>query len=121
MAKAIASRKRAQAFSLALLFLGLAIIIFLQAWWPGILLAVGLPLALRQYLLGRTYDMCLSLVIFGLGFITVQFDISWQILLPVLFVIGALYIFLREIYESTTSTEEETEADINLEIEEDEK
>lgn len=101
MAKPVTTVKRAKAFALALFLIGLAVIIYLQAWWPGILLAVGLPLALKQYLRGRTYDAGLSLFIFGVGFISVQFDISWQILLPVLFVIGAIYIFCRELMESS--------------------
>jgi hypothetical protein len=120
MAHPITSRKRARAFSLALFFIGIAVLIFLQSAWPGILLAVGIPLALRQYLMGRSYEMWLSLFIFGVGFFTVQFDISWNILLPVLFVIGAVYIFLREIYESSVAPEDESEEDKNLEIEEEE-
>jgi hypothetical protein len=119
MARALTSRKRAKSFALSLFLVGVAALIFWGAWWPGILLVVGIPLALKQYLSGRMYDTCLTLVIFGVGFITVQFDISWQILLPVLFVIGALYIFLREIYE--VQNEAETEDDRNHELEEDQK
>lgn len=113
------SRKRAKALSVALFLIGLAIVSYMGAWWPGIMLAVGIPLALRQYLLGRHYDMMVSLFVFIGVFVTVQFNISWEILLPVLFALGGVYILFREYLESTEETLEEEEEDINQEIEED--
>lgn len=117
MAKALTSKKRAKAISVALFLIGLAIISYLAAWWPGIMLVVGIPLALRQYLLGRHYDMGISLFVFVGVFVTVQFNISWEILLPVLFAIGGIYILFREFLESKEPLAEEEE-DINHEIEE---
>lgn len=114
----LTSKKRAQAFSTALFLLGLAVLIFTEDWWPGIMLAVGLPLALRQYLLGRTYDMVVSLLVFIGTFITVKFDISWRIILPVLFTIGAIYILCREWTESQQTNEAEREEDLLHELEE---
>jgi hypothetical protein len=121
MATPLTSHRKAHALSTALFLLGLAIVTFTQVWWPGIMLAVGIPLALRQYLLGRTYDMSISLLVFVGTFITVQFDISWQLLLPILFTLGAIYIFFREFLEESSETEAELEEDINHEIEEDKK
>jgi predicted membrane protein len=118
MAKPLASKKRAKAISVALFLVGLAIISYLGAWWPGIMLAVGVPLALRQYLLGRHYDMGVTLFVFLGVFFTVQFDISWEVLLPVLFALGGIYILFREYLESKTESEEEHEEDVNEEIEE---
>lgn len=115
----IVSKKRAKALSVALFLIGLAIISYLGAWWPGIMLAVGLPLALRQYLLGRHYDMGVTLFVFVGVFVTVQFDISWEILLPVLFALGGIYILFREYLESKEEPLSEEEEDINQEIEED--
>ncbi len=115
----IVSKKRAKVLSVALFLIGLAIISYLQAWWPGIMLAVGLPLALRQYLLGRPYDMCISLFVFVGVFITVQFNIAWEVLLPVLFALGGIYVLFREFLESKETPLEEEEEDINQEIEED--
>lgn len=114
----IVSKKRAKNLSVALFLIGLAIVSYLGAFWPGIMLAVGIPLALRQYLLGRNYDMCVSLFVFVGVFITVQFDISWEVLLPVLFGIGGIYILFREFLESKEEPLEEEEDDINHEIEE---
>ncbi len=119
MSRALISKRRAKALSVALFLIGLAIISFLQAWWPGIMLAVGIPLALRQYLLGRHYDMGITLFVFVGVFVTVQFNISWEILLPVLFALGGIYVLFREYIESTEEPLCEEEADLNQEIEED--
>lgn len=112
------SKKRAKAICVTLFLIGLAIVSFMDAWWPGIMFAVGIPLALRQYLMGRHYDMMMSLFVFIGVFVTVQFDISWQVLLPVLFALGGVYILFREYLESREETLEEEEDDINHEIEE---
>lgn len=121
MFKAITSKRKAQAVSTALFLLGLASLVFTDAWWPGIMLVVGLPLALRQYLLGRTYDMMITLLVFVGTFVTVQYDISWRIFLPVLFTLGALYILFREFFGPDETTEEEKEEDVEHEIEEEQK
>lgn len=119
MTRPLVSKKKAKAYSLALFLVGLAIISYFRHWWPGIMLVIGIPLALRQYLVGRSYDMGVTLFVFIGVYITVEFNISWEILLPILFTIGGIYIFFREYFESTTVTEEEKEEDINEEIEED--
>lgn len=112
------SRKRASAISTALFLVSLAIMIFIGSWWPAIMLAIGVPVALRQFLLGRHFDMCVTLFVFCGVFVTEQFDISWEILLPVLFVIGAIYILMREFQESKEHPEDIEDEDTNLEIEE---
>lgn len=119
MAKMIVSQKRAKNISVAVFLVGIATITYFSAWWPGIMLAIGVPLAMRQYLVGRPYDMGVSLFVFGGVFITVQFNISWEILLPVLFALGGVFILFREFLESKEETLEEEEEDINHEIEED--
>lgn len=115
------SSKRARALSLALFLIGLALLSFVGAWWPGIVLVIGLPLALKQLLLGRGHDMILSLLVFGGVFITYQYDIDWQMLLPILFLVAAVYVIFREYADRSNPTTEEEEADINIEIEEDEE
>ena len=71
------------------------------------MLVVSIPLALMQYLEGRRYDMWITLFVFCGAFITVQFDIQWEVFLPVLFSIGGIYIFFREWIEGKTAKEEE--------------
>ncbi len=121
MAHPLTSKRKAQALSTAFFLIGLASLVFTDDWWPGIMLVVGLPLALRQFMLGRTYDMCITLLVFVGTFITVQFDISWRVFLPILFTLGALYILFREFFGPDETTEEENEEEHEKEIEEDTK
>lgn len=120
MAHPLTSRRRAQVFSTAIFLIGIAILVMTSAWWPGIMLVVGIPLAFRQYLLGRTYDMGISLLVFVGTFVTVQWDISWKVFLPVLFSLGAIYVLVREFVDNATTPEPEDEEDLNIEIEEEE-
>ncbi|MCI5052865.1 MAG: hypothetical protein MRY21_07015 [Simkaniaceae bacterium] len=119
MSRVHTSRRRAKAISSAIFFIGLAIIAFRFNWWPAILVPIGISLAVRQYLLGRYRDMTLSLVIFIGAFVTSQFNVSWEIILPIIFVISAIYILAREFLEPTN--EVESEEDLNDEISEDQK
>ncbi|PIS01772.1 MAG: hypothetical protein COT84_00665 [Chlamydiae bacterium CG10_big_fil_rev_8_21_14_0_10_35_9] len=110
-----ASRRTASVISFALFLIGIGIITYTEYWWPGIMLVIGLPLAFKQYLTGRKYDMFISLFIFLGVFITVQFNIPWKYLLPTLFTVGGLYILFRE-FLMTAPTESEKEEDLNEEI-----
>ena len=121
MAKQIMSRKKAISLSFVIFLIGLALISYFNYWWPGIMIVIGIPLATRQYLLGKYYDCIISLVVFFGVFIAVQFKIHWQLLLPILFVLGAIYIFFRDFIESKEVTEVEREEDITVEIEEEKK
>ena len=114
----LVSRRRAKVLSFAIFLIGLAIVSYLNIWWPGIMLAIGIPLAMRQYLLGRHYDMLVSIFVFVGVFITVQFNVSWQIVLPVLFTLGGIYLLFREFIESTEIPTDELEEDLNEEIKE---
>jgi predicted membrane protein len=121
MAQPITSKKKAHALSTALFLIGLAILIVTEAWWPGLMLAVGLPLALRQYLLGRTYDMGVSLLVFVGTFVTVQYNITWRVFLPVLFTIGGIYILCREFLAPDEEPEDEADKDEDIQHEIEEK
>jgi len=100
MSQPIFFKKTQLTYIASLFFLGLIILIVTEAWWPGIMLVVGLPLALRQYLANRVYDMYITLLVFVGAFVTVQFDIVWRIFLPVLFSIGAVYVLCYEFLKS---------------------
>ena len=96
MANPKTSLKRAQSISTSIFLTGLAIVCYTNTWWPGILLVVGIPLGIRQYLFKKAYDTLMTLFIFIGFFITVAFDISWEILLPFIFLAGAIQTLLRE-------------------------
>lgn len=109
MAKPVLMRKKAKVVALIVFLLALIIITYMGAWWPGIMLAVGLPLAILQYLQGRMYDMAISLFVFVGAFVTVQFNIKWAVFLPIILAIGGIYIFFREFIYSRSAEEEEME------------
>ncbi len=114
----ITSKRRAKSLSFALFLLGLAVASYLNSWWPGITLVIGIPLALRQFLQGHLYDTMVSLFIFIGIFVAVHFNFSWEFLLPVLLIVGAIYVLFREYFDSRTTPEDEEEVDLNEEIEE---
>lgn len=60
----ITSQKKAKTIAVAIFLAALAIVSFTEQWWPGILLAVGCPLAVRHYLLGQRYDVLMILLVF---------------------------------------------------------
>ena len=62
-------RKKIKILSFSLFLVGVAVLCYTGGWWPGIMLAIGLPLALKQYLLGKTYDTWITLFVF-LGIFT---------------------------------------------------
>ncbi len=117
MAHPLVSYSRAKAISSSLFLLGLAIISYTNAWWPFITIVIGVPLSLRQYLLGRRYEAVLSLFIFIGTYVVANFNISWDILLPIIFVIGAIYTIFREFFGRSRPTESEYEESINKDIE----
>ncbi len=119
MAHPKTSQKRAKAVSASIFLVGLGIISFTNILWPGIMLVIGIPLAIRQYMLGKTYDAIVSLVIFVGAFIVSSCNVSWEIILPIIFFTSAIYILVREFCESTITTESEDEENLNKSIEED--
>ncbi len=121
MARPKMSRKKAHVISFLFFIVGIGILLLMKSWWPSIALVLGISIAVRQYLLGRMFDMIVSLFIFLGIFITIQFDIHWRALLPILFTLGGIYIFFREFFGGKSVSESEQEEDLSYEIEEDEK
>ncbi len=119
MMRPLVSQKKAKNITIALFLVSLVILSYTGLWWPGIMLAVGIPLAIKQYLIGKTYDVLITLIVFIGGFISVIHQLSWPVILPVLFTLGAIYVLYRDAIEGFILTEEEQEEDLNEEIEED--
>lgn len=115
------STKKAHALSFALFLIGLAILTLTKVWWPAIMLVIGLPLALRQRLLGRIYDTIVTLVVFVGIFITIQFKVKWDVLVPVLFTVGGLYIFFREFFSPKNQKELKNSSFLDSNLEENPK
>lgn len=108
-------KRKADAISNGIFLICIGILIYTGAWWPQILLAIWALLATRQYLTGRIYDLSITtLILLGL-FMMTYFNVNWSILMPVLFVIGGIYIIFREYFygdEETIDTPEDTKNNI---------
>lgn len=112
------SSKKSFIFSLVLFVLGLVICIVLNSWWPSLALLIGIPFSFYQFLTGKYRLSGLSILAFSGVFITVRFEeIPWNLILPIVFSIAALYLFFSEVFFHPITVEEEEE-DLNHEIEE---
>jgi hypothetical protein len=98
MSAPILSKRKSDAIANGAFLISLGILFYTNAWWPGILLAIWVTLALRQYFTGRMYDLAIStFILVGLFLITLL-KLDWAILMPVLFVVGGIYIIFREYF-----------------------
>ena len=109
MAKALLSKKKADAVSNGIFLACLGILFYTNTWWPGILLAVWALLASRQFLTGRRYDILISSVILLGLFLVALLRINWDMLLPILFVVGGLYIIFREYFYGDNTIKDDIE------------
>jgi predicted membrane protein len=110
-------KKKIEAISNGVFIICLGILFFTGGWWPGILLALWVLLAIRQYFTHRIRDLVISSIIllglFALSF----FNIEWSVILPVLFVIGGIYIIFREYFFAEDTDGEEKSQEIKDDVE----
>lgn len=106
MAQPILSRRKAEVISNGVFLASIGILFWTNGWWPGILLAIWASLGTRQYLTGRIFDVIVSSIILVGLFIASFFNLSWSVLIPVLFITGGIYIIFRE-YSLSEDTENE--------------
>jgi predicted membrane protein len=99
------AKSKADALSNGFFLITLGALVYWNIWWPGILLALWILFAVRQYLTGRYYELIVSTGIFFTLFITAYFNFNWTILTPLLFVVGGLYLILREFFYSDPQVE----------------
>lgn len=106
------SKKKADAISNGAFLIALGLLFYTGFWWPGILLAIWINVGLRQFLTNRIYDFCISTVILLGLFIVTLFNFEWAVLLPVLFIIGGLYIIFREYFFAEDTNGEDKSQEI---------
>ncbi len=112
MGKAILSKRKSDAIANGVFLISLGVLFYTNYWWPGILLALWINVGLRQFLTGRLYDFTISSVIL-LGLFAISFfEVEWTILLPVLFVVGGIYIIFREYFFAEDTNGEEKSQEI---------
>ena len=119
MAKPLVSKKRAQSFFYIIFLFMLAFLAFTRSWWPELSLAFGVAICFRNLLLYQWHDLITNAIIFGGIYAYIQFDLRWEVALPVAFIVGAIYVLFREFVIGEQETEVEHEEEINQEIEED--
>lgn len=98
MSLPILPKRKADAISNGVFLIALGMLFYTNYWWPGILAAIWASIGLRQFLTGRIYDLCISTIILLGLFVITAFDFEWAVLLPVLFIIGGIYIIFREYF-----------------------
>lgn len=116
MGQPILSKRKSDAISNGVFLIALGILFYTNTWWPGILIAIWAALGLRQYLTGRTYDLIISSVILLGLFIITFFRIEWSLLMPILFVVGGIYIIFREYFFSEDTNGEDKAQEIKDDI-----
>lgn len=97
----ICSKKWADVWSV-LFFLALFFTLgYFDSWGRDLPLALGLALALRQFLRSRLIDVVITLIIFVPLFIFIRFHAGWAILIPMpfLFVAAGALLICREIFQ----------------------
>lgn len=94
----VLEKRKGEALSNGIFLFGMGILFITERWWPGILLVLFGALALRQYFSGRIFDLITtSGILLGL-FIISLFNISIQILMPLLILFSGIYLTFREYF-----------------------
>jgi hypothetical protein len=115
--KSVMSKRKADAISNGVFLVSLGILLYTNAWWPGILLGLWATLAVRQYLTGRLYDLIMtSIILIGLFFVTLL-HLDWSIVVPILLVLGGIHIIFREYCVAEGIEEEDSIEEMEKEIE----
>lgn len=106
------SKRKIDALSNGILLVGLGVLFFTNTWWPGILIVVWAWLGLRQWLSNRKFDLIVASVILWGLFLMSFLNISLNVLVPVLFVLGGIYIVFREFYFTEDSNGEDVSQEL---------
>ena len=121
MSKPILSKRKSDIIGNGVFLIGLGILFYINSWWPGILLPIWASLGSRQFLTGRIYDLVLTTVILWSLFIVYFFKIDLTSLLPVLFVLGGIYIVFREFFYADDTNGEDKAKEITDDIDDGKK
>jgi hypothetical protein len=89
-------KRKADAISNGIFLVLLGYLFYSDQWWPGILFAVGLTFAIRQYFTGRRLNFFITLVVVGiLGLVTLTGH-SYSLLFPLIFIGGGIFLIIKE-------------------------
>lgn len=79
-------KRKADAISNGVFLILLGLLFYTQQWWPGLLFALGLSFAIRQYLTGRRVNFFITLMLLGLLGILTLASQMFSLLFPILFI-----------------------------------
>ncbi|MGK5594894.1 MAG: hypothetical protein ACSNEK_06015 [Parachlamydiaceae bacterium] len=92
------NKRKADALANGIFLVCLGILFYTGFWWPGILLALLVNLVIRQYLTHRFFDLTVSTILLLGLFCLSFFRLSWDVLMPILFIFGGFYIIFKEYF-----------------------
>lgn len=95
-------RTRAEMIGNGVFLIILGVLFYYNWWWPGILIAIWAAIATRQILTGRHQEFLLTTILFVTLFVIAYFKLSWDLMLPLLFIIGGGFIIVRELIAEET-------------------
>lgn len=108
-------KSKADTIGNGVFLISLGLLFFTGYWWPGILLAILATLAVRQFLTGRLWDLAISgIILLGL-FIISAANISVNVIMPLLFILGGAYLIFKEYFyeDAITSPDDSQSKDID--------
>lgn len=118
MKKPYLSESKTRAISLSIMLLGFAVLSFTDTWWPWLMAVIGLSVVVKQVLRAKFYEAFISAIVFGGVVVTTGLNIAGRYFLPVILMVGSIYILTRAFFQSDIETEDELEAEQNKELEE---
>lgn len=89
-------KRKADAISNGVFLVLLGILFYTNFWWPGILFALGLTFAIRQYLTGRRLDFFITLIITGILVLITFAGHIFSMFFPLLFIAAGIYLIAQE-------------------------
>jgi len=119
--KTFMPKRKIDAIANGAFLIGLGVVFFTNTWWPGILIPIWLALVIRQYFTERYYDLFLSSIILLGLFALSLFKFEWAVLMPVLFVVGGIYIIFREYFFADDTNGEDPSQEILDDADDDRK
>jgi hypothetical protein len=91
-------KRKADTISNGVFLVLLGILFYTEQWWPGILFALGLTFAVRQYLTGRRMNFLITIILIGLlGILTLAGN-KFALFFPILFIAAGLVLIGKECF-----------------------
>ena len=94
------TEEQADRVATGVFLVGLGVLYYLNAWWPGILLVVLAAMLSRYYFLGRIGEIVFASIAIVALFSISYFDIAGQYIIPLILILLGGALIYKEIYFS---------------------